>query len=456
MAKSKTVYFCQNCGASSSKWIGNCPSCKQWNTYVEEVVEKTAVQHIPAWVDTQDDKVKKASPKLITELTGGPEQRIPTTDGELNRVLGGGVVYGSLVLIGGEPGIGKSTLMLQSALKLQKKVLYVSGEESETQLKMRADRIGIENKECYILSATEIQEIFKQVKKLKPEILIVDSVQTLFSRAIESTPGSISQIRECTGQLLRYAKESNTPVFLIGHITKDGQIAGPKVLEHMVDTVLQFEGDRHHVYRILRAVKNRFGSASEMGIYEMDGKGLREVSNPSEVLISKRDGLLSGIAISAAVEGVRPLLVETQALVSTAVYGTPQRNSNGYDLRRLNMLLAVLEKRCGFKLGSQDVFVNIAGGLKLDDPGTDLGIAAAILSSYENIPLPTFTAFVGEIGLSGEVRASRRMDQRIAEAEKLGFEEVIINADAIKNIQVKTIKLIGVKNIMEVAEYLFG
>lgn len=456
MAKSKTIYFCQNCGASSPKWIGHCPSCKEWNTYVEEVVEKTSVQHIPAWVDGQDDKAKKAVPKLITSLKSGPEQRIETMDGELNRVLGGGVVYGSLVLIGGEPGIGKSTLMLQMALQSDQKVLYVSGEESETQLKMRADRIGIRNEACYILSATEIQEIFKQVKKLQPNVLIVDSVQTLFSRSIESTPGSISQIRECTGQLLRFAKESNTPVFLIGHITKDGQIAGPKVLEHMVDTVLQFEGDRHHVYRILRAVKNRFGSASEMGIYEMAGEGLKEVSNPSEVLISNRDHLLSGISITAAVEGVRPLMIETQALVSTAVYGTPQRNSNGYDLRRLNMLLAVLEKRCGFKLGSQDVFVNIAGGLKLDDPGTDLGIAAAILSSYENIPLPTLTAFVGEIGLSGEVRASRRMDQRIAEAAKLGFEEIIVHASAAKSVKSNQIKIIGVKNIMEVAEYLFG
>jgi len=423
---------------------------------VEEVVEKSSTQSVPAWVDNQEEKAKKSSPKLITSLQSGPEQRIETTDAELNRVLGGGVVFGSLVLLGGEPGIGKSTLMLQVALQSDQKVLYVSGEESETQLKMRADRIGIRNEACYILSATEIQEIFKQVKKLKPGILIVDSVQTLFSRSIESTPGSISQIRECTGQLLRFAKETNTPVFLIGHITKDGQIAGPKVLEHMVDTVLQFEGDRHHVYRILRAVKNRFGSASEMGIYEMAGEGLREVSNPSEVLISNRDQLLSGISITAAVEGVRPLMIETQALVSTAVYGTPQRNSNGYDLRRLNMLLAVLEKRCGFKLGSQDVFVNIAGGLKLDDPGTDLGIASAILSSYENIPLPTLTAFVGEIGLSGEVRASRRMDQRIAEAEKLGFEEIIVSANSVKGNSAKSIKVIGVKNIMEVAEYLFG
>lgn len=457
MAKAKTVFFCQNCGASSSKWIGNCPSCKEWNTYVEEVIEKSSAQHVPAWVGAdKDNKVRKAEPKLISTLESGPEQRFTTTDEELNRVLGGGIVQGSLVLIGGEPGIGKSTLMLQTALRINQKVLYVSGEESENQLKMRADRIGIHNKECFILSATEIQEVFKHVKKLKPGLLVVDSVQTLFSKSIDSTPGSISQIRECTSQLLRFAKESNTPVMLIGHITKDGQIAGPKVLEHMVDTVLQFEGDRHHVYRILRAVKNRFGSASEMGIYEMAGHGLREVSNPSEVLISNREQMLSGISITAAIEGVRPLMIETQALVSTAVYGTPQRNSNGYDLRRLNMLLAVLEKRCGFKLGAQDVFVNIAGGLKLDDPGTDLGIAAAILSSYENIPLPTFTAFVGEIGLSGEVRASRRIDQRVAEAEKLGFEEILLHSSSIKNLKPQSIKLIGVKNIMEVAEYLFG
>ena len=456
MAKAKTVYFCQNCGASSAKWIGQCPSCKQWNTYVEEIVEKGSAGQVPAWVDTDDKKSISSNPTQISMLKSGPDQRITTTDGELNRVLGGGIVLGSLVLIGGEPGIGKSTLMLQTALQLESKVLYVSGEESERQLKMRADRIGIQNEACYILAETEIQKIFKHVKKLNPDILVVDSVQTLFSRAIESTPGSISQIRECTGQLLRYAKESNTPVLLIGHITKDGQIAGPKVLEHMVDTVLQFEGDRHHVYRILRSVKNRFGSASEMGIYEMVETGLREVCNPSEVLISNREQLLSGIAIAAAVEGVRPLLIETQALVSTAVYGTPQRNVNGYDLRRLNMLLAVLEKRCGFKLAAQDVFVNIAGGLKLDDPGIDLGIAAAVLSSYENIPLPTFTAFIGEIGLSGEVRSATRMDQRIAEAEKLGFEEVILHHSVVKNVKPKSIKLVGVKNIMEVAEYLFG
>ena len=370
--------------------------------------------------------------------------------------MGGGIVNGSLVLIGGEPGIGKSTLLLQIALRLDRRVLYISGEESESQLKMRADRLGIANEACYILAATDLQSIFKEIKKLQPEILIVDSIQTLFTRTIESTPGSISQIRECTGQLLRYAKDSGTPVFLIGHITKDGHIAGPKVLEHMVDTVLQFEGDRHHVYRILRAVKNRFGSASELGIYEMAGEGLREVLNPSEVLISESSDQLSGISITAALEGVRPLLIETQALVSTAVYGTPQRNANGYDLRRLNMLLAVLEKRCGFKLGIQDVFVNVAGGLRLDDPGSDLGIAAAILSSYENIPLSRSAAFVGEIGLSGEVRAVSRIEQRISEAEKLGLEEVILSKRNLKNPIQTSVKLIGVNNIMDVAEYLFG
>lgn len=455
MAKSKTIYFCQNCGTSSAKWIGNCPSCKEWNTFVEEVVEKSSPASVPAWV-SEDRPENVGKPKPINTIAGGDDRRTKTPDEELNRVLGGGIVQGSLVLIGGEPGIGKSTLMLQMALKVNLRVLYISGEESENQLKMRADRLGISNEDCYILAATDLQNIFKEIKKLKPEVLIIDSIQTLFTRSIESTPGSISQIRECTGQLLRFAKDSGTPVFLIGHITKDGNIAGPKVLEHMVDTVLQFEGDRHHVYRILRAVKNRFGSSSELGIYQMVGDGLREVSNPSEVLISDRDSGLSGISITAALEGARPLLIETQALVSTAVYGTPQRNANGYDLRRLNMLLAVLEKRCGFKLGIQDVFVNVAGGLRLDDPGSDLGIAVAILSSYENIPLAKFTAFVGEIGLSGEIRAVNRIEQRIAEAEKLGFEEVVLSTGNLKNSIKSNLKLVGVKNIMEVAEHVFG
>jgi DNA repair protein RadA/Sms len=455
MAKSKTIFFCQNCGASSAKWIGNCPSCKEWNTYVEEVVEKSNQSSIPAWVSDGTNETQ-GKPKPINSISGGTDPRALTSDNELNRVLGGGIVQGSLVLLGGEPGIGKSTLMLQMALRSTLKVLYISGEESENQLKMRADRLGIENTDCYILAATDLQNIFKEIKKLSPQFLIIDSIQTLFTRTIESTPGSISQIRECTGQLLRFAKDTGTPVFLIGHITKDGQIAGPKVLEHMVDTVLQFEGDRQHVYRILRSVKNRFGSSSELGIYQMVGEGLREVSNPSEVLISDRDASLSGVSITAAVEGARPLLIETQALVSSAVYGTPQRNANGYDLRRLNMLLAVLEKRCGFKLASQDVFVNVAGGLRLDDTGSDLGIAVAILSSYENIALPKLSAFVGEIGLSGEIRAVNRIEQRISEAEKLGFEEVVLSQSNLKNPIKSKMKLVGVKNIMEVAQHLFG
>ncbi len=422
---------------------------------MEEVIEKSSTASIPAWVNTGSPK-DQGKPKPINSISGNSDKRTDTSDMELNRVLGGGIVEGSLVLIGGEPGIGKSTLMLQVALKMKIKVLYVSGEESENQLKMRADRLGIDNEDCFILAATDLQNIFKEIKKLSPQLLIIDSIQTLFTRSIESTPGSISQIRECTGQLLRFAKDSGTPVFLIGHITKDGHIAGPKVLEHMVDTVLQFEGDRQHVYRILRSVKNRFGSSSELGIYQMYGAGLREVSNPSEVLISDRDSSLSGVSITAAVEGARPLLIETQALVSTAVYGTPQRNANGYDLRRLNMLLAVLEKRCGFKLGTQDVFVNVAGGLRLDDTGSDLGIAVAILSSYENIALPKFTAFVGEIGLSGEIRAVSRIEQRISEAEKLGFDEMVVASGNLKNEVKSTMKLVGVKNIMEVAEHVFG
>lgn len=455
MAKSKTIYFCQNCGASSAKWVGNCPSCKEWNTYVEEVVEQSSHATVPAWVSEDSGKTDGRTVHL-REIKGGADRRTATHDGELNRVLGGGIVHGSLVLIGGEPGIGKSTLMLQMALNLKGKVLYISGEESENQLKMRADRLGMGASECYILATTDLQTIFKEIKKLKPDVLIIDSIQTLFTRTIESTPGSISQIRECAGQLLRFAKDSGTPVFLIGHITKDGHIAGPKVLEHMVDTVLQFEGDRHHVYRILRAVKNRFGSASELGIYQMVGDGLREVSNPSEVLISDRANDLSGVSITAAVEGARPLLIETQALVSSAVYGNPQRNANGYDLRRLNMLLAVLEKRCGFKLGMQDVFVNVAGGLRLDDTGSDLGIAAAILSSYENIALPRLTAFVGEIGLSGEIRPVNRIEQRISEAEKLGFTELILSKSSMKQPLSSSLQLTGVDNIMDVARHLFG
>lgn len=455
MAKVRKVFICQNCGHSSSKWIGKCPSCSEWNTYVEEVVEKSSSKEVPAWVDSGGEK-RRTAVRQITDLEEMHEQRTMCPDGELNRVLGGGIVPGSLVLLGGEPGIGKSTLLLQLALNTSDTVMYVSGEESAQQLRMRAGRIGIQNEECFILPTTDISEIFKRVKEVRPDLLIVDSIQTLYSMVLDSAPGSISQIRECAGQLLRFAKESDTPVFLIGHITKDGQIAGPKVLEHMVDTVLQFEGDRHHSYRILRAVKNRFGSASELGIYEMQSTGLREVENPSEVLISQNDKGLSGISITAALEGARPLLLETQALVSTAVYGTPQRNANGYDLRRLNMLLAVLEKRCGFQLGSQDVFVNVAGGLKVDDPGIDLGIAVAILSSYENTALPSKDIYIGEIGLSGEIRSVNRLEQRIAEAAKLGFKRVIASRSGLEKIDVKGIACHGVDTIGEVYTALFN
>ncbi len=455
MAKVRKVFICQNCGASSSKWVGKCQSCSEWNTYVEEVVERPSAKEVPAWVDT-DSSPKRSAVRQITQLEEIHEQRNSCPDGEFNRVLGGGIVPGSLVLIGGEPGIGKSTLLLQMALRTSDTVLYVSGEESAQQLRMRAGRIGIQNEECYILPTTDIGEIFKRVKEVKPDIVVVDSIQTLYSKVLDSAPGSISQIRECAGQLLRFAKESDTPVFLIGHITKDGQIAGPKVLEHMVDTVLQFEGDRHHSYRILRAVKNRFGSASELGIYEMQSDGLREVENPSEVLISQNEKGLSGISITAALEGARPLLLETQALVSTAVYGTPQRNANGYDLRRLNMLLAVLEKRCGFQLGSQDVFVNVAGGLKVDDPGIDLGIAVAILSSYENTALPPKDIYIGEIGLSGEIRSVNRLEQRIAEAAKLGYQRVIAAKSGLEKIDIKGIQLHGVDTIGQVYTALFN
>jgi len=438
----------------ANKWIGKCPSCDQWNTYVEEVIIKEEKQ--PAWKSTEGGlKPSKNSPRTFAQIDSISEQRIATKDGELDRVLGGGIVSGSLVLLGGEPGIGKSTLLLQLAIKSDRKVLYLSGEESETQLKMRAERIGITNKDCYILSATNIQIIFQVIKELEPQIVIVDSIQTLYTNYIDSSPGSISQIRECASEFLKYAKESNTPVFLIGHITKDGVIAGPKVLEHMVDTVLQFEGDRHHTYRILRSTKNRFGSSSELGIYEMLQSGLREVPNPSEILITQRDQPLSGISITAAIEGMRPLIVETQALVSTAVYGTPQRNANGFDLRRLNMLLAVLEKRCGFFLATQDVFVNIAGGLKLEDPGLDLGISVAILSSFHNqVVNPTLT-FAGEIGLSGEIRAVGKVEQRITEAEKLGFKSIVVSKFNQKGLNKSKIEVIPVSKVEECLDFIW-
>jgi DNA repair protein RadA/Sms len=416
MAKVKTNFFCQNCGVQSPKWIGRCPSCGEWNTYVEEVIQK-ASEPVTMGIAGLSRRVPK--PHLVNEISLHTDQRYDIGDKELNRVLGGGIVPGSLVLFGGEPGIGKSTLMLQVALNATKmKVLYVSGEESEQQIRMRAERIGLNNANCYILTETNTQNIFQQIETLEPNLLIIDSIQTLHTSNIESSPGSVSQIRECASEIMRYAKASATPVFLIGHITKDGSLAGPKVLEHMVDTVLHFEGDRHHVYRLLRTTKNRFGSTNELGIYEMQGSGLREVSNPSEILVTSREEPVSGIAIAATMEGLRPMLIETQALVSSAAYGTPQRSSTGFDLRRLSMLLAVLEKRCGFRLAAKDVFLNITGGIKLEDPAVDLALVCAVLSSNADIPILQKICFAAEVGLSGEIRPVNRIDQRISEAEK--------------------------------------
>ncbi|WP_419700821.1 DNA repair protein RadA [Mucilaginibacter sp. NFX135] len=454
MAKTRFAYFCQSCGFESAKWLGKCPSCQQWNTFVEEIIDKGTTTSVPTWKVTSNTQQRANKPVQVADITFSEEHRMQTPDKEFNRVLGGGIVAGSLVLIGGEPGIGKSTLMLQLALNMPDlKVLYVSGEESERQIKMRAERLAplpsqppqggakengsiVINSEtstagggraCYVLCETSTQNIFKQIEALEPDLVVIDSIQTLHSSHIESTPGSVSQVRECTAEMLRFAKETSTPVFLIGHITKDGMIAGPKILEHMVDTVLQFEGDRHHIYRILRTVKNRFGSASELGIYEMLGEGLREVSNPSEILLSQRDEPLSGITISATLEGMRPMLIETQALVSTSAYGTPQRTATGFDTKRMSMLLAVLEKRCGFRLGAKDVFLNITGGIRVEDPAIDLGLAAAIISSHEDMPIPFKTCFAGELGLSGEIRAVNRVEQRIAEAQKLGFNQIFIS-----------------------------
>lgn len=458
MAKSKTTFFCQNCGVQSPKWVGKCPSCGEWNTFVEEVV--AAATESTLWKKTTAKNARTAKPHLLNAIATGTEQRIILPDEELNRVLGGGIVPGSLVLIGGEPGIGKSTLVLQVALRLKNiPVLYVSGEESEQQIKMRADRLQMKNEKFFVLTETSLENIFKQISEVAPAVLVIDSIQTLFSSNVESSPGSVSQIRECTAELLRFAKESNVPVFLIGHITKDGVIAGPKILEHMVDTVLQFEGDRHHIYRILRAMKNRFGSTAELGIYEMQGSGLREVSNPSEVLIAQRDEAMSGTSIAATMEGVRPLMIETQALVSSAVYGTPQRSSTGFDLRRLSMLLAVLEKRCGFRLGAKDVFLNIAGGIRVEDPAIDLSVICSILSSSEDIAISPKICFAAEVGLSGEIRPVARIEQRISEAEKLGFETIIVSKYNLKGVDINRFKKISVKPVSKVEEVfslLFG
>lgn len=424
MAKVKTTFFCQNCGAQYAKWQGQCNACKQWNTIVEEIIQKPDNKD---WKSETNTSKRVSKPLKIKDIDTSNEIRINTLDAEFNRVLGGGIVQGSLTLLGGEPGIGKSTLLLQIALKLPYKTLYVSGEESQKQIKMRAERIHPNSEHCYILTETKTQNIFKQIEAVEPDIVVIDSIQTLHSDYIESAAGSISQIKECTAELIKFAKETNTPVVLIGHITKDGNIAGPKILEHMVDTVLQFEGDRNYVFRILRAHKNRFGSTHELGIYEMHGAGLREVSNPSEILISKKDEELSGNAIAATLEGMRPLMIEVQALVSTAVYGTPQRSATGFNAKRLNMLLAVLEKRAGFKLGAKDVFLNITGGITVDDPAIDLAVVAAILSSNEDAALPKDYCFAAEVGLSGEIRPVQRVEQRILEAEKLGFSTIFIS-----------------------------
>jgi len=452
VAKTKTAFFCQNCGAQYAKWVGQCASCKQWNTVVEEVVQK---EEKKVWNTNPSPKQKIAKPLLVTHITNEKELRLDTQDMEFNRVLGGGLVPGSLTLLGGEPGIGKSTLLLQIALKLPFRTLYVSGEESQKQIKMRADRIHSDSETCFILTETKTQNIFQQVLHLEPDLLVIDSIQTLHTDYIESAAGSISQIRECTAELIKFAKESNTPVVLVGHITKDGTIAGPKILEHMVDTVLQFEGDQNYVYRILRSLKNRFGSTAELGIYEMQGSGLREVNNPSEVLLSKNDEDLSGTAVAATVEGIRPLLIEIQALVSTAVYGTPQRSATGFHVKRLNMLLAVLEKRAGFKLAAKDVFLNITGGISVDDPAIDLAVMIAILSSNFDLPIGKGICFAAEVGLSGEIRPVQRIDQRILEAEKLGFK--IIYASSSNKIGVKntTIKLQLVNKIEDVLQTLF-
>ncbi|UOK43009.1 MULTISPECIES: DNA repair protein RadA [Flavobacterium] len=453
MSKIKTAFFCQSCGTQFAKWQGQCTSCKAWNTIVEEVIHK---EEKVAW-KTETSPVKKAAkPLKIKEIDSVEEIRLNTTDGELNRVLGGGIVPGSLTLLGGEPGIGKSTLLLQISLKLPYKTLYVSGEESQKQIKMRAERITANSDNCYILTETKTQNIFRQIEEIEPEIVIIDSIQTLHTDYIESSPGSISQIRETTAELIKFAKETNTPVILIGHITKDGNIAGPKILEHMVDTVLQFEGDRNHVYRILRSLKNRFGSTAELGIYEMLGSGLREVANPSEILISHKDEELSGTAIASTLEGMRPLMIEIQALVSTAVYGTPQRSTTGYNAKRLNMILAVLEKRAGFHLGSKDVFLNVTGGISVDDPAIDLAVVAAILSSNEDIPVEKNFCFAGEVGLSGEIRPVNRVEQRIQEAEKLGFSTIFVskyNKISLKNTLIE-IKMVA--KVEDVVSELFG
>ena len=457
MTKIKNVFVCSQCGNDSPKWLGKCPVCGEWNTYVEEFISK---QHpVKESLSLSNYIPQQSKPSLLQDISTGNEIRIDMCDKELNRVLGGGLVPGSLVLIGGEPGIGKSTLVLQTVLKLQThKILYASGEESAKQLKLRAERLEMNNENLFIVCETHLEQIFTHINNLKPDILIIDSIQTIYTERVESSPGSISQVRECSASLLKFAKETNTPTLLIGHINKEGNIAGPKVLEHIVDTVLQFEGDQHYMYRILRSMKNRFGSTSELGIYEMRQNGLREVNNPSEMLLTQNHEGLSGAAIAAAIEGIRPFLIETQSLVSTAAYGMPQRSATGFDIRRMNMLLAVLEKRAGFKLIQKDVFLNIAGGLRVSDPALDLAVISAILSSSLDIAIDRETCLSGEVGLSGEIRPVNRIEQRILEAEKLGFNKILIPQNNLKGFDKKTsaIRIVAVKKVEDAFRELFG
>ena len=458
MAKEKTVFVCTNCGQESPKWIGKCPSCGAWNTFVEEIVRKEQTVS-RATFTASADTARRNRPVPLSNIEGSEELRMDMGDDELNRVLGGGLVPGSLVLLGGEPGIGKSTLVLQTVLRIpERKILYVSGEESARQLKLRADRILHNSSDCLIVRETSLEQIFTHIRNVQPELVVIDSIQTISTELIESSPGSVSQVRECAASILKYAKETNTPVILIGHINKEGSIAGPKVLEHIVDTVLQFEGDQHYMYRILRSIKNRFGSTAELGIYEMRQDGLRPVSNPSELLLSSDHEGMSGVAIACAIEGIRPFLIETQALVSTAAYGTPQRSATGFDIRRMNMLLAVLEKRVGFKLAQKDVFLNIAGGLRVNDPAIDLGVISAILSSNMDSDIEPLVCMAGEVGLSGEIRPVNRIEQRISEAEKLGFKSILIPKQNMQGLDCSKVKieLVGVRKVEEAFRFLFG
>lgn len=460
MAKVKSFFFCSECGYQSSSWLGKCPECGKWNTFSEEVVQ--AVK--PASSSSKlHSPLSASTPKPISQVVAAETQRIPTGCAEFDRVLGGGIVPGSLILLGGEPGIGKSTLLLQTALNIpDRRILYVSGEESEQQIKMRADRLmgerKAESEECYVVSETVTQRIVEHIEAVRPDILVVDSIQTISSETIDSSAGSISQIRECTAEFQRLAKERALPILLVGHITKDGNLAGPKVMEHIVDCVLQFEGDRNYGYRMLRSLKNRFGSTAEIGIFEMQGDGLREVSNPSEFLLSQRDENLSGCAVAATLEGARPMFIEVQSLVSSAVYGTPQRNANGFDFRRLSMLLAVLEKRCGFKLGAKDVFLNIAGGIRVSDPAIDLAVACSVLSSNVDMPISPRYCFAAEMGLSGEVRPVSRVEQRIAEADRIGFEKIFVSKYNMRGINKKRfgLQIVEVAVIEEVFRALFA